>query len=65
MKLLPSFLSKRAVADLTEREILALAIANEEEDSQIYQAFAEACAEEFPASARMFEDMAEEGVGQA
>lgn len=49
---------QKALDDLTEREVLALAIANEEEDSRIYQAFVEACAESFPASARIFEDMA-------
>ena len=31
----------KALSDLTEREILALAIANEEEDSRIYQSFAD------------------------
>ncbi len=51
---------QKALADLTEREVLALAIANEEEDSRVYQTFAEACTESFPASARIFEDMAEE-----
>jgi len=51
---------QKALGDLTEREVLALAIANEEEDSRIYQVFAEACSESFPASARIFEDMAAE-----
>lgn len=51
---------QKALGDLTEREVLALAIANEEEDSRIYQLFAEACTESFPASARIFEDMAAE-----
>lgn len=54
---------QKALEDLTEREVLALSIANEEEDSRIYQVFAEACAEQFPASARIFEDMAEEERG--
>lgn len=54
---------QKALADLTEREIVALAIANEEEDGRIYQMFAEACAESFPASARIFEEMAEEERG--
>lgn len=60
MRFLMPFSSRRSVADLTEREVLALAIANEEEDSRIYQTFAEACAAEFPASSRLFIDMAEE-----
>ena len=54
---------QRALSDLTEREVLALAIANEEEDSRIYQIFAETCAEQYPASAKVFEDMAEEERG--
>lgn len=53
----------RSLAELTEREVLALAIANEEEDSRIYASFAETCASDFPASARIFEEMAEEERG--
>mgnify|MGYP001306892470 CR=1 FL=1 len=47
-------------SNLTEREILALAISNEDEDSRIYRDFAEALAEQFPASAAVFSGMAEE-----
>jgi erythrin-vacuolar iron transport family protein len=50
-------------ADLTEREVLAVAIASEEEDSRIYMAFAEDLAERYPDSARIFEGMAEEERG--
>lgn len=46
--------------DLTESEILALAIANEEEDSRIYLTFAQRLREQYPASAKMFDDMAAE-----
>jgi erythrin-vacuolar iron transport family protein len=49
-------------ADLTEQEILALAITNEEEDSRIYRGFAEGLREAYPASAKLFEEMAEEEV---
>src|SRR5947209_2359584 len=49
-------------ADLSEQEILALAITNEEEDSRIYRGFAEGLRDQFPASAKMFEEMAEEEV---
>lgn len=49
-------------ADLSEQEILALAISNEEEDSRIYRGFAEGLRESFPASAQVFEEMAEEEV---
>ncbi len=46
--------------DLTEREILAVAISAEEEDSRIYLTFAEDLEERFPASAQVFREMAEE-----
>ncbi len=49
--------------DLSEREILALAISLEEEDGRIYGDFAEGLRETYPASARVFEEMmAEESV---
>ena len=49
-------------ADLSEQEILALAITNEEEDSRIYRGFAEGLREKYPASAKVFDEMAEEEV---
>jgi rubrerythrin len=49
-------------ADLTEQEILALAISNEEEDSRIYRGFAMGLREPFPSSAKVFDEMAEEEV---
>ena len=49
-------------ADLTEQEVLALAITNEEEDSRIYRGFAEGLRKDYAASAKMFEEMAEEEV---
>ena len=49
-------------SDLTEQEILALAITNEEEDSRIYRGFAEGLREKYPASAKVFDEMAEEEV---
>lgn len=50
----------KAFADLTEREILALAIASEEEDGRVYMSFAEDLAERYPASAELFERMSQE-----
>jgi erythrin-vacuolar iron transport family protein len=50
----------RNFADLTEREVLAVAIASEEEDSRIYISFAEDLAERYPESAKIFGEMAEE-----
>jgi rubrerythrin len=49
-------------ADLTEQEILALAISNEEEDSRIYRGFAEGLRAQYPSSAKVFDEMAEEEV---
>src|SRR5205085_291908 len=50
-------------ADLTEREVLAVAIAAEEEDSRIYMSFAEDLTGRYPESAKIFEEMAEEEKG--
>ena len=49
--------------ELTEREIVALAIASEEEDGRIYGEFADALREGYPATAQMFEEMREEEAG--
>jgi rubrerythrin len=50
----------KSLAELTEREILALAISNEEEDSRIYRGFAEGLRENYAASAKIFDQMADE-----
>ena len=50
----------KAFSELTEREILALAITSEEEDGRIYMSFAEDLAERYPASAKLFERMSAE-----
>jgi rubrerythrin len=49
-------------ADLSEQEILALAISNEEEDSRIYRGFAEGLRQPYPSSAKVFDQMADEEV---
>lgn len=46
--------------ELSERDILALAISAEEEDGRIYSDFAEGLRADYPASARVFTDMAAE-----
>ena len=59
---LPSFpllAGRRPFDSLDEREILALAIGAEEEDARIYQAYAENLRDHYPASAKVFDDMAE------
>jgi rubrerythrin len=53
----------RNFKDLSEREILALAIALEEEDGRIYADFVEGLRETYPATAKMFEEMREEESG--
>lgn len=53
----------KALSELTAREVLALAIANEEEDSRIYQLFADSLEQDYPNSAAIFIDMAEEERG--
>ena len=50
----------KAFSELTEREVLAVAIASEEEDSRIFLVFADDLRERFPASAKVFEGMADE-----
>jgi rubrerythrin len=50
-------------SDLTEQELLALAIALEEEDSRTYSDLANAMRESYPGTARMFAAMAEEENG--
>jgi len=50
-------------ADLTEQQILALAISTEEEDNRIYHSFADALREQYPASAKVFDEMAAEEAG--
>lgn len=45
---------------LSEKEILALAISSEEDDERIYLNYADGLREEFPATAMIFEKMADE-----
>lgn len=51
--------SKRSFASLSEQEVLAVAIAAEEDDSRIYLAYAETLRPKYPGSAKVFEEMAE------
>jgi rubrerythrin len=50
----------RNFSELSERDILALAISSEEEDSRIYADFAEMLRADYPATARVFTEMAAE-----
>ncbi len=53
-------LNRKRFKDLSEQEILALAISSEEDDAQIYRGYAESLRTEFPSSAAIFEAMAAE-----
>jgi erythrin-vacuolar iron transport family protein len=55
-----AFMTTRRFTDLSERELLALAISSEEEDGRIYADFADGLRENYPASAHLFTDMAAE-----
>lgn len=52
--------SRRPFSSLSEQEILALAISSEEDDARIYLAYADMLRDDYPNSARIFEEMAEE-----
>ena len=54
---------RRSFDTLSEQEILALAISSEEEDARIYRDYAAGLRADFPASAKVFEEMAVEEDG--
>jgi rubrerythrin len=53
----------KSFADLSEQEVLALAISNEDEDNRIYRSFADALRESYPDTAEMYDKMAQEEIG--
>jgi rubrerythrin len=53
----------KSFADLSEKEVLALAISNEEEDCRIYLNIADRLHEQYPSSAKLFQEMAAEETG--
>jgi rubrerythrin len=55
-----SFTPQKAFSALTDREVLALAVQAEEEDGRIYREMAEQLRRDYPASAVVFDRMAEE-----
>ncbi len=55
MRFLPQ---RRRFSDLSEQEVLALAISSEEDDARIYRSYAEQLRAEYPASAEVFDGMA-------
>ncbi|MGB8621506.1 MAG: iron exporter MbfA [Paracoccaceae bacterium] len=58
--MIPGFSQRRRFSDLSEQEVLALAISSEEDDAQIYRNYAEQLRGEYPDSAKVFDGMAAE-----
>ncbi len=58
--MIPGFRDRKRFSDLSESEILALAISSEEEDSRVYATYAERLRPQYPQSAQIFEAMAAE-----
>ena len=61
--MIPGISHRKRFSDLSEQELLALAISSEEDDARIYRSYAELLRSEFPASATVFEGMAAEEDG--
>ena len=53
----------KSFADLNEQEVLALAIANEDEDNRIYRSFADGLRASYPETAAIYDRMAQEEIG--
>lgn len=58
--MIPGIAARRRFSELSEQEILALAISSEEDDARIYRTYAERLKVDYPASAAVFEAMAAE-----
>lgn len=58
--MIPGFSNRKRFSDLSEQEILALAISSEEDDARIYLQYADVLGDDFPGSAEVFKGMAAE-----
>jgi rubrerythrin len=58
--MIPGLTNRRRFSDLNEQEVLALAISSEEDDARIYETYAERLRDDFPQSAKLFDEMAAE-----
>ncbi len=56
--MIPGISSRRRFSDLSEQEVLALAISSEEDDAQIYRTYAHRLRGDYAASAAVFDGMA-------
>ena len=61
--MIPGVMSRRRFSDLSEQEILALAISSEEDDGRIYRSYADMLRDDYPDTAKIFEGMAAEEDG--
>ncbi|MFK7939304.1 MAG: iron exporter MbfA [Roseovarius sp.] len=61
--MIPGFSSRRRFSDLSEQEVLALAISSEEDDARIYRSYAEMLRADYPDTAKVFDGMAIEEDG--
>ncbi len=61
--MLSSLTNRRRFSDLTEQEVLALAISSEEDDARIYRSYAERLRGAYAATALVFDGMAAEEDG--
>jgi rubrerythrin len=58
--MIPGFAQRRHFRNLSEQEVLALAISSEEDDARIYRWYAQRLRAEYPQSAQVFDEMAAE-----
>ena len=58
--MIPGLATRRRFSDLSEQEVLALAISSEEDDARIYRSYAAMLREDYPDTAKVFDGMAEE-----
>ena len=57
--MIPGLTHRRRFTDLSEQEVLALAISSEEDDARIYETYAERLRADYPQSAKLFDEMPE------
>ena len=58
--MISGLMNRRRFSDLSEQEVLALAISSEEDDGRIYRSYAHGLRDAYPASAAVFDGMAAE-----
>jgi rubrerythrin len=58
--MIPGVAARRRFANLSEQEVVALAVSSEEDDARIYRSYAERLRHDYPASAAIFDAMARE-----